>query len=294
MSDTVRRVSYIFLCSVPLLVSVVVGVRAFRIPGVYQALGVTLFAAIGVAAWTLGARAIRAGAEPERRMALVGGLLLLPFALVSLLWVGLGTPAAATPAENKMRFLVLLVDSIAVTGGFVVLEQALHEAGERFYLGLGAVANILAGAAYLVWASFHLGGFVLEVRDGQRETLPAVLSPSEVFDPLLFIACVLTYLATLTFAVCMGRVGWLGRGTTRVYVLANLVALVALMIRGVSYPDPMAGSTPWYIYPGFVAGIPIVPWIMPLLLGVVVLRRATPSGRWHGGRTDTRFHSRAR
>jgi hypothetical protein len=223
MGDTVQRVSFVFLCSVPLLVSVVVGVRALRIPGVYQALGVTLFAAIGIAAWTLGARAIRAGTEPERRMVLIGGLLLLPFALVSLLWVGLGTPGEATPEENKMRFLVLLVGSIAVTGGFVLLEQAIHEAGERFYLGLGAVTNILAGAAYLVWASFHLGGFVLEVRDGQRQTLQAVLSPSEVFDPLLFIACVLTYLSTLTFAVCMRRVRWLGRGATRAYVLANLV-----------------------------------------------------------------------
>lgn len=275
MSDAVRRVSYIFLCSVPLFVSVVVAVRAFRIPGVYQAVGVTLFAAIGLAAWTLGARAIRGGAEPERRMVLIGGLLLLPFALVSLLWVGLGIPGEATPTENKMRFLVLLVDSIAVTGGFVVLGQALHEAGERFYVSLGTVSNILAGAAYLVWASFHLGGFVLVVLDGQRETLPATLSPSEVFDPLLFIACVLTYLATLIFAVCMGRVRWLGRGATRACVLASLVAVLVLMIRGVSYPDPMAGSTPWYIYPGFVAGIPIIPWIMPLLLGVVVLRQAS-------------------
>jgi hypothetical protein len=93
MNDTVRRVSYIFLCSAPLVVSVVVGVRAFRIPGIYQALGVTLFAAIGVAAWTLGARAIRAGAEPERRMALIGGYYccrLLSFRSHGLDWVLLG------------------------------------------------------------------------------------------------------------------------------------------------------------------------------------------------------------
>jgi cytochrome bd-type quinol oxidase subunit 2 len=274
MSDIVRRANCIFLCSVPLLVSVVVGVRALRIPGIYQALGVTLFAAIIGAAWLLGARAIRASAEAQQRMGLVAGLFLLPFALVSLLWVGLGTPGEASPAENKMRFLVLLIGSIAVTGGFAVLEQALREAGERLYLSLGSVANILAGAAYLVWASFHLGGFVLEVQDGQRQTLPAVLSPSEVFDPLLFIACVLTYLATLIFAMCMGRVAWLGRGMTRVFALACVAALVALAIRGVSYPEPTAGATPWYIHPGFVAGIPIVPWMMPLWLGLVVLRRA--------------------
>lgn len=30
----------------------------------------------------------------------------------------------------------------------------------------------------------------------------------------------------------------------------------------------------WYTIPAFVAGIPAVPWIMPCLFGVVLLRRA--------------------
>jgi hypothetical protein len=51
--NTVRRVSYVFLCVVPFLSFVVVGVRAFRVPGVYQAVGVAYFAAIAIAAWTL-------------------------------------------------------------------------------------------------------------------------------------------------------------------------------------------------------------------------------------------------
>ena len=48
--NTVRRVSYVFLCIVPFLCFVVVGVRAFRLPGVYQAVGFTYFAAIAMAA----------------------------------------------------------------------------------------------------------------------------------------------------------------------------------------------------------------------------------------------------
>ena len=48
--NTVRRVSYVFLCIVPFLCFVVVGVRGFRVPGVYQAVGVAYFAAIAVAA----------------------------------------------------------------------------------------------------------------------------------------------------------------------------------------------------------------------------------------------------
>ncbi len=49
--NTVRRVSYVFLCIVPFLTFVVAGVRAFRVPGVYQAVGVAYFAAIAIAAW---------------------------------------------------------------------------------------------------------------------------------------------------------------------------------------------------------------------------------------------------
>ena len=58
MNRTARRISYILLCTLPFLDIVVVGVRAFRMPGVYQAIGGVLFAAILSAAWILGARVI--------------------------------------------------------------------------------------------------------------------------------------------------------------------------------------------------------------------------------------------
>jgi hypothetical protein len=45
-----------------------------------------------------------------------------------------------------MRYLVLLADSIAVAGAFVVLKDALSDADERFYSALGFAANMLAGA----------------------------------------------------------------------------------------------------------------------------------------------------
>src|SRR6266403_3538131 len=122
--NTVRRVSYVFLCIVPFLSFVVAGVRTFRVPGVYQAAGVAYFAAIAMAAWTLGARAVRADAQDRRLLGLAGILLVTPFALVALLWVGLGGPWQATPAENQMRYLVLIVMAAAVAGGFVALRDA--------------------------------------------------------------------------------------------------------------------------------------------------------------------------
>lgn len=171
-----------------------------------------------------------------------------------------------------MRYLVLLIDSVAVTGGFMVLEQALQEAGERFCSNLGAALAILAGAAYLVWNCFFLGLYVAKTRGGP--TPSAFVSISDSIDALIFIACLLTYLSTLIFAVCMGRVRWLGPGATRAYVIASLLFVVLIMVKGLSYPDPTASSAPWYLNLAFIAGIPAVPWIMPYLLGVVLLRRA--------------------
>lgn len=272
MAYTPRRVSYVFLCMVPVLAIIVAAPRALRVPGVYQAVGGLLFAVIVLAAWILGVRVIRTGGERQQRLALAGGFLLVPFALVALFWVGLGPPWDATPPENKMRYLVLLASSIAVSGGFVVLKDALSDAGEGYYSTLGFAAAMLAGAAYLIWMTFLLGVYVVKVRDGQ---VPASISAlSDVFDILLDVACLLTYLATAAFAACFGRTGWLGRGATRAYVAVSLIASLCLVMRGMSFPDPAALSTPWYTRPGFVAGIPAIPFIMPFLLGVVLLRRA--------------------
>jgi hypothetical protein len=91
-------------------------------------------------------------------------------------------------------------------------------------------------------------------------------------DVLLFVAGFLTYLATVSFAASLGRVHWLGRGATRAFIIVSFVALLFLMIRGVKYPNGRA--TTWYTSPGFIVGIPAVPFIMPFLFGVVLLRRA--------------------
>lgn len=270
--NTVRRTSYVFLCLVPFLSLTVVGVRALRVPGIYQTAGIASFAAIAVATWTLSAGAVRADGQRRQLLGLAGTLLVTPFALMALLWVGLGGPWQATAAENQMRYLVLIVMATATAGGFVVLREALSEAGERFYASLGFAATMLSGPLYLIWNTLAFGAYWGKEHTGEVPT--AIVSLNDTMDLLLFVAGFLTYLATVAFAGSLGRVQWLGRGATRAYLIVNGIALLSLIIRGLQFPDPKALSEPWYLSPGFIAGIPAVPFIMPCLLGVVLLRRA--------------------
>lgn len=272
MNQNTKRVSYVFLCGFPFLAGALMA-RPLRVPGLYQAIGAVHFIVACVAAWRLGAGSIGVGTDNEKKLAIAGTLLFAPFALVSLLWVGLGPPWVATPEENRMRYVVLLAGALAVAGAFVVLKEVLMEAGERLYSTLGFAANIFAGAAYMTWLTIYLAVFAAKVRDGQVST--EIISLVNMSDTLLFVACVLTYLTTAAFAASMGQALWLSRRAARAYVLANLIAVLFIVIRGLSFPDPTASSTPWYAQPGFIAGIPAVPWIMPYLLSVVLLRRAS-------------------
>jgi hypothetical protein len=131
-----------------------------------------------------------------------------------------------------------------------VRRESLSDAGERVFSTLGFAANMLAGPAYLIWTTIQVGGWSAKVHLGQMP--PALVSLSDLFDTLLFVACALTYLATAAFSASFERIRWLGRGATRVYVASNVFALLFLVIRGISFPDPGALSAPWYTSPGFV------------------------------------------
>ena len=267
-----RRMSYVFLCATPFLAIIAAGVRPLRAQGLHHIIGAVLFTAISIAAWILGARALRSNAQVRRQLGLTGALLVAPFAIIALLWVGLGPPWEATAAENQMRYLALMVMSSAVAVGFVVLKDALSEAGERFYSTLGFAAIILAGPLYLIFNTFEFGVSVAMEHTGQRP--PTMVSLSVVVDALLSLGAALAYLATAAFAASLRRTEWLGRKAALAYIIVNFVALFFLVLRGLTYPDPAAADAAWYTGPGFVLSIPAIPFIMPFLLGVVLLRRA--------------------
>lgn len=266
---TTRRFTYWFLFAIFIVAIVIGAIRPLRVSPLYQIIGVIQFAAMALAAWILGARAIMTGSRKSRLLAIAGIFLITPFALLALLWVGLGPPWEATPPENQMRYLVLAAMTIAIVVGFVVLRQALGDADKN---SVGFAAILLAGPLYLIFNAFGFGVATARLHGG--EIPPAFRDLNEVIDMILFLAGALTYLAAAAFAISLGQAKWIGRGAARTFTIVSLVALLLLVIRGLHFPDPKALSTPWYTSPGFIVGIPAVPFIIPFLFGVVLLRRA--------------------
>lgn len=271
LAQPLRRVSYWALCMSLVLIVPLAGARSMRIDGVYQIVGILLFVTVGLSAWQVSRPLTNHLEVADPRLRLAGSLLLAPFALIALLWVGLGTPWDATPSENRMRYAVLLTGSVAMTVAMFLLKELLGETGERLYSELGLAMGVLSGAALLVWSSFQMGFHALVVAQGQA--LPAVGAVNDVFDALLFAGGCLAYIMTAALAHSLAKAGWLGRKASLAYVLLNSLAVALLLLRGVSYPSPSASPAPWYTRPGFVVGIPAVPWIMPFLLGAILLRR---------------------
>src|SRR5438105_15721881 len=154
---TTRRFSYWFLFAIFIVAIVIGAIRPLRVSPLYQVIGVIQFAAMAVAAWILGAREITSTSRGPRLLALSGIFLITPFALLALLWVGLGPPWQATPAENQMRYLVLTAMAIAIVVGFVVLREALSEADVKFRSSVGFATTLLAGPLYVLLAAVACG-----------------------------------------------------------------------------------------------------------------------------------------
>ena len=271
MNQSVRRIGYVLLCAFPFIALGAAAARPLRVAGVYHVIGGVLFAAVALAVWVVGPPVIRLKEAGSGKLAFAGFLLILPWAIISLLWVGIGPPFQATLSENYMRFLVLVWDSILVTIGFVVLNDALHEAGERFYSSVGLAAALAAGAAYLICLNLSVAQVAMALH-GDNTPPPAILGI--FYSAIEFVACVMTYVTTAAFAAALWRVRFLGRNAALGYVTASALLVLLIVMRGLEFPEISAQTAPWYTRPGVIAGIPAIPWFMPCLLGAVLLRRA--------------------
>ena len=274
MNRNIRRAGFIFLCALPFLALGIGSARPIRTAGFSWVVGIVLFTAVVAAAWAAWPRGVELKEAGRGKQAMAGTILIAPWALISLMWVGLGPPFEATLPENYMRFVVLIWNSILVTTGFVVLKDVLQEAGERICSSAALATALTAGTAYLICLTLSLAQTALELH-GDMTRPPAILG--DFYNAIEFIACVMTYVTTALFATGLGRARLLGRGAAAAYVSVAAILMLLIVVRGIAFPEISGNTAPWYTRPGVIAGVPAIPWVMPCLLGAVLLSRARSS-----------------
>jgi hypothetical protein len=86
-----------------------------------------------------------------------------------------------------------------------------------------------------------------------------------LFGMISLVEVALTYLAITFFAISMSRVGWLGKTSSKVYILISLLGFI-LIVLSAFLPEP-------YVTAGFAVSIPAIPFLMPYFMGIVLLSR---------------------
>jgi len=258
---------------------VLFGVPADYPPPLHDAIVGALLLASAASAGFAAARALAGerGGDAPRLRAVAAVLLVAPFALFSLL-LGIGPPRVQPASDNDLRFLLLAIDAMLVGGGLMVLKEALAAAGERAYACIGLAAIVLASPLYVAFGLIqHIDYVAVELGYSWAGTVDGTareLTPLDAFSiAALYFGCALTYIATASFAQALSRAGWLGRGAATAVQVASGLGLAFLVSRGFAYPSPHAAFSHWYTVPGFIAGIPAVPWMPLCAIGVLLLRR---------------------
>ncbi len=268
-----RSIGFTVLCMTLLVATGLLGAPRELASVVGVGPAVLQLTVIAIAAWISGLDLLFTGTEAERTTLLGVVFLILPVALFSL-WFGYGPPEFADHAQNTLRYLTLIIDTASIGIGFVMVQDVLEEAGERTFSKLSLAMILIATPLYLVWAAL-----LLEAHRAALTEMPWARGPwiqwlMAMSDILLFFGGLATYLAGSSLALAFARVGWIGPRTAWTLVGVTLVALVSLVLRGIDFPDPAIVFAQGYSIPGWIAGIPAVPWFIPCILGLILIRRA--------------------
>jgi len=267
-------------------IGLVAATIVFSIPvdygSAYWTIASLQLAILSIAAWFAGGKEIFGVDDGRRGLAVAGFLLIVPFALFSLL-PGLGPPDSlgSTRLEQR-RFSVLLVDSLFVAGGCYVLRDVFAEERGRPFSTLAMAAASLAAPLYVVFTAIQLADYRELERKGlsaQQQTFSTI---DEVSIILLFFGSALNYLAALGFTEALFRVRLLSRRAHTAYVLIGATALSFLIFRGLNYGSLPKALQHWYTTVAFFTGVPAISWVLLSSLGVVALSKAgserTPKG----------------
>lgn len=201
-------------------------------------------------------------------------ILITPWIFIAVIF-GMGPPPnsveewVAQLKEQQFRFSILILAAILIPLGFAVLKEQLSGLSEKLLSTIGYTAIIIAAPLCLLsamnWGAFMTDAFRGYVRSG-TEKRPEWNHPIQMF--LWWMSAVqvsLVYLATGAFAASLKKTGVFSRVSCNIYMSFSLAGLLLNLVGSVVDTGPFS-------YAGYFVSIPAIPYIMPYLFGVNLLR----------------------
>jgi hypothetical protein len=227
-----------------------------------------------IAAWILGARNIRSNDAEKKHLAAIAMFMIVPWIFISI-FAGFGPPPdsavgwAATAAIQQIRYSILILAGVLITFGFALLREKLKNNGENFYSLLGFTAIMIATPLFIIdmtyWGSNLVESYKIFAASPSAKRPDWFLAVRPQYGIVSLVEVALTYLATAAFAASLKIARWFRPNNCRIYIILSAVGFIFDVLQS-SCPEPFATA-------GFVVSIPAVPFIMPYLMGINLLRR---------------------
>jgi len=271
--------SYAYLCAIPVLTFVFAFTTGHISYKLYVPIWLVNVGLMSLATWTLGRDAFRSEEKNKRHLAYGACFLVLPVALLSILF-GMGAPPDTlkgwvdTATEQKARFDILLVDGILLALGLSLIKPVLQEKGERLYTQLGHTAVLIAIPLFFIntsfWHSFALQTYKIKVAGGDPQRPLEWFSPAAQQIWVITIGQVLlTYFSAAMFANALRQTRTFQRIPVAIYIAFSVIAMISIVLFPL-YP----GATAFSGFPYYPFMIPAVPIMLFYYLGINLLKRA--------------------
>ncbi len=271
-----RNVSQIYLTLVPFLAAIfglAVGYISYKI---YLPIWIINFCLMVITAWALGAHVIKTKDVEKKRHVVCASFLIIPWLLISMFF-GLGAPPfgnptewVATATEQQVRYFFLLISGVFIAFGFAVLREKLKTTSGNFYSLLGFTAIMIAIPMFFIditfWG-FYFSELYKNMAASSLEKMPEWSLPIlNLFSFIHMVVVALIYMGTAAFAASLKTVKWFKPTASNIYILISLLGLI-LNVLPPSSPEPFATAS-------YIVSIPAIPFIMPYLIGINLLRQA--------------------
>jgi hypothetical protein len=232
-----------------------------------------------LSAYHLGVRKLWTRDPSGKQQAITALLLFAPWLLFSV-FAGVGPPPSTvqgwvnTAAEQQTRYTILMAGGMLLLLGAALLKTQLQATGENLYSILAFAALSMAMPLFMInmafWGYYLTDAFRLFAANPTAKRPDLYVAVKSLFYVISVAEVVLIYLGTLFFAVALKITGALSKPASRWYMGCSLIAIL-LELMPPYWPEPFGTA-------GYLVAIPAIPFIMPYLIGINLLRKNDPLG----------------